>query len=227
MILTGRGMEREHTMSDACCAPLIDVVQLRGRHKRVLRAVLAINLATFVWMIGAAILSRSSAVLSGGLDNFGDALTYAFSLAVVGSTAVAHARVAILKGVLILGAATVVAIQIVLRVANPAVPLFETIGVAGILNLGANLGCLALLTPHRKDNLNMASVWECSRNDVYEGFAVLAAAAGVWIFRAGWPDLVVAIGLLGLFVRSGIRVLKDASAELGLGAETIPRRLNP
>ena len=51
----------------------------------------------------------------------------------------------------------------------------------------------------------MASVWECSRNDVLEGCAVIAAALGVWIFKAGWPDLVIAVALLLLFARSGRR----------------------
>ena len=60
----------------------------------------------------------------------------------------------------------------------------------------------------------MASAWECSRNDVWEGFAVLAAAASVWIFGAGWPDLVIAGILLLMFLRSSIRVLRNAWREL-------------
>lgn len=57
---------------------------------------------------------------------------------------------------------------------------------------------------------NMSSPWKCSRNDIYEGFAVLAAAAGVWLLDASWPDLVIASALLVLFLRSGLRVFRAA-----------------
>lgn len=91
--------------------------------------------------------------------------------------------------------------------------MFEGMGVAALLNLGANLVCLKLLMPYRNGDINLASAWECSRNDVYEGSAVLAAALGVWLFSAGWPDLLVAVALLLLFLRSAWRVLRSAWRE--------------
>ncbi|WP_368565553.1 cation transporter [Pseudoxanthomonas sp. UTMC 1351] len=203
-------------MTDSCCGcgKAIDVRALEARQRRVLVAVLAINLLTFLLMVAGAWYSRSSSLLSGALDNLGDALTYAMSLAVVGAGLQAKARVALLKGVLILGAAAAVAVQIVWRLFHPAVPLFEGMGVIALLNLGANLVCLKLLTPYRGGDINLASAWECSRNDVYEGFAVLAAALGVWMFGTGWPDLLIAGVLLLLFLRSAWRVLGSAWREM-------------
>ncbi|WP_149196144.1 cation transporter [Luteimonas suaedae] len=201
-------------MADSCCGKTIEVRALEARQKRVLVTVLAINAATFLMMVTAAILARSSSLLSGGLDNLGDALTYGLSLAVVGASVPAKARVAVFKGLLILGAAIAVGGQIAWRLMHPAVPLFETMGVAALLNLAANAVCLWLLSPYRHGDVNMASVWECSRNDVWEGVAVLAAAAGVWLFGSGWPDLVVAGALLLLFLRSALRVLASARREL-------------
>src|SRR3546814_19602188 len=81
-----------------------------------------------------------------------------------------------------------VAVQVGWRLAHPEVPIFEAIGIAALLNLAFNGICLWLLTPYRHGDVNMASAWECSRNDVFEGFAVLLAAVGVWLFDAGWPD---------------------------------------
>lgn len=201
-------------MADSCCGGTVDIRAMEARQRRVLMIVLAINAGTFVMMLGAAIYSGSSSLLSGGLDNFGDALTYLLSLVVVGAGARAKAKVALLKGLLILGAAVAVAIQIGWQLAHPGVPVFEAIGIAALLNLAFNGICLWLLTPYRDGDVNMASAWECSRNDVFEGFAVLAAAAGVWWFDAGWPDLVVAAALLVLFLRSAWRVLRNAWAEL-------------
>ena len=193
-----------------CCGCEINVQALQEKQRRVLRTVLVINAATFLMMVAAAIYSRSSSLLSGGLDNLGDTLTYALSLAVVGASFQAKARVAMVKGGLILTAAIVVGLQIAWRLANPTIPIFEGMGLAALLNLGANLGCLRLLTPYRRGDVNLASAWECSRNDVYEGVAVLAAAAGVWLFKAGWPDVVVAVALLAMFLRSAVRVLGAA-----------------
>ena len=68
---------------------------------------------TFFMMIAAATSSKSSSLLSGALDNFGDALTYALSFAAIGLANTVKARVAQLKGFLIMGAAVVIAFQIV------------------------------------------------------------------------------------------------------------------
>lgn len=124
------------------------------------------------------------------------------------------AKVAFLKGLLILGAAVAVAAQIAWRLKNPGVPVFEAMGLAGVLNLSANAFCLWLLTPHRNGDINLSSAWECSRNDIYEGCAVLLAAFAVWVFGAGWPDLVIASALLLLFLRSAVRVMRGARQEL-------------
>lgn len=201
-------------MNDSCCQNQIDAGALEERQRRVLVMVLMINAVTFLMMITAAAFSGSSSLLSGALDNFGDALTYALSLAVIGATCAAKARVALFKGLLIFGAAVAVAVQIGWHISNVETPIVETMGVAALLNLAANLLCLRLLYPYRNSDVNMASVWECSRNDVMEGFAVIVATLAVWVFGSGWPDIMVAIALLALFLRSASRVLKGAWREL-------------
>ncbi|CAN7337727.1 cation transporter [Pseudoxanthomonas sp. LjRoot168] len=205
-------------MPECCgCGKVVDVAGMQAKQRKVLVIVLVIvlliNLATFVMMAVAAWHSHSSSLLSGSLDNLGDALTYAVSLAVVGASAHLKGRVALLKGFLILGAAFAVGVQIVWRLAHPGVPIFESMGVAALLNLAANAVCLWLLTPYRAGDINMASAWECSRNDIYEGAAVILAAALVLAFGAGWPDLLIAAALLVLFLRSAVRVLRAAWRE--------------
>jgi len=197
-------------MPDSCCSGTVDLLAMQARQRRVLMIVLAINIATFVMMLAVAIYSHSSSLLSGSLDNLGDALTYLLSLLVVGASGRAKAKVALLKGLLIFAAAVAVAVQIGWRLAHPEVPVFEAIGIAGLANLALNGVCLWLMTPYRHGDVNMASAWECSRNDVFEGLAVLLAAAGVWWSGAGWPDLLVAGALLLLFLGSAWRVLRSA-----------------
>lgn len=217
-------------MSECCgCGKVVDVAAMQARQRRVLGWVLAINLSTFAMMAFAAWHSRSSSLWSGSLDNLGDALTYAISLAVVGASSRAKGWVALFKGALILGAALAVAIQIAWRLGHPAVPLFGSMGIAAALNLAANAACLWMLTPYRKGDVNLSSAWECSRNDIFEGVAVLLASALVWLFGAGWPDLLIAMALLALFLRSAARVLRAAWREVRAnraGATPAVRREN-
>ena len=204
-------------MADSCCSGTVDIRAMEARQRRVLMIVLAINIATFAMMLAAAIYSGSSSLLSGSLDNLGDALTYLLIIAVIGASTRAKAKVALLKGLLILGAAIAVAVQIGWRLAHPEVPVFEAIGIAALLNLAFNGICLWLLTPYRHGDVNMGSAWECSRNDVFEGMAVLLAAVGVWLFEAGWPDLLIAAALLMMFLRSAWRVLRSAWRSYSMG----------
>lgn len=210
----------DRTMSDSCCQGSVDTRSLQKRQRRVLMLVLVINALTFIMMITAATISGSSSLYSGALDNLGDALTYALSFAVVGTAAAMKARVALFKGLLIMGAAIAVAVQIAWHLSHLDTPIFTTMGGAAVLNLAANLVCLWLLHPHRRNDVNMASVYECSRNDVLEGVSVIAAALAVWLFDSGWPDIVIATALLVLFTRSAARVLQGAWRELYPGMST-------
>ncbi|MBV6841376.1 cation transporter [Xanthomonas euvesicatoria] len=204
-------------MSDACCGcgKTLDVAAMQARQRRVLWWVLTINTGSFALMLAGALHSGAASLLSGSLDNLGDALTYALSLAVVSASLTAKARVALLKAGMILLAALAVAAEIGWKLAHPQLPLFQSMGggVAG-LNFAANLVCLRLLWPYRSGDINLASAWACSRNDVYEGVAVLAASAAVWAFGSGWPDLLIAGVLLLLFLRSAWQVARGAWAEL-------------
>ena len=201
-------------MGDSCCQGSVDTSALQVRQRRILASVLVINAATFFMMIVAAKISGSSSLLSGALDNLGDALTYALSFAVVGSANTVKAKVALFKGFLITGAAVAVAIQIGWRLFYMEAPIFETMSIAATINLAANAVCLALLHRYRHSDVNMSSVWECSRNDVFEGFAVIAAVLFVWVFDSGWPDILIALALLIMFLRSASRVLLRAWGDL-------------
>ena len=206
-------MNQKYQMAD-CCGGNLEIEKLAVAQKRVLTQVMIINFVTFLGMVSAAWLSHSSALLSGTLDNLGDALTYALSMAVVSAGALAKAQVALFKGFLISFAALAVAVQVAWRLLHPETPVVMTMSIAAILNLAANSFCLWLLTAYKDDDVNMSSVYECSRNDVFEGVAVIVTAGAVWLFRSPWPDLLVAIGLLIMFSRSAARVLTSAFEEL-------------
>ncbi|GAB4302700.1 MAG: cation diffusion facilitator family transporter [Thiohalomonadaceae bacterium] len=197
-----------------CCDQGCTLEGLRARQRGTLRAVLAINALMFLVMVTAALCGQSSALLADSLDNLGDALTYGLSLYAVARGARVKAQVALFKGMLIFLAASVVAGQLLYRLFVPAVPLFEVMGVFSLLGLAANALCLALLWRHRYEDVNMSSVWECSRNDIISNLAVFVAAGAVWLAGSGWPDLVVAGLLVVVLWRSAWRVIRSAQRAL-------------
>jgi Co/Zn/Cd efflux system component len=168
----------------------------------------------FLVIAAAALYGNSSALLADSLDNLGDALTYGLSLYAVSRGALAKAKVALFKGGLILLAALAVVAQVIYKLLVPSTPLFEVMGAFSLLGLAANSMCLFLLWRHRHEDVNMSSVWECSRNDIASNLSVFVAAGAVWLTGSAWPDILVALGLAWLLIRSAIRVIKSALMEL-------------
>lgn len=197
-----------------CCDKDDAIGALRERQSSTPKIVLAINVAMFVGGIGAGIYAGSSALLSDSLDNLGDALTYGLSLYAVYQASRAKAQVALFKGGLILLAALIVFGQVIYKLIYPAVPIFELMGVVSLLALAGNSIVLLLLTRHRTDDVNMSSVWECSRNDIASNISVFVAAVAVWFTQSGWPDILIALALVVLFLRSAFRVFTNARQEL-------------
>jgi Co/Zn/Cd efflux system component len=197
-----------------CCSDDCSLEQLQKRQRGTLQAVLGINALMFFVIVGAALYGHSTALLADSLDNLGDALTYGLSLYAVTKGPVIKAKVALFKGGLIFLAALVVAAQILYKLFVPSVPLFATMGIFSLVGLAANALCLYLLWRHRHEDVNMSSVWECSRNDIASNLSVLVAAGAVAISGSGWPDLLVALGLLTILLRSAYRVIMSARAVL-------------
>ncbi|MEE9425734.1 MAG: cation transporter [Methylococcales bacterium] len=200
-------------MSDYCdnnCA--IDALQKSQRGT--LTIVLGVNAVMFLVIVVAALYSNSTALLADSLDNLGDAITYALSLYAVSRSNTVKAKVALFKGGLILIAACAIGAQIVYKILVPSIPVVEVMGAFSLIGLAANLLCLYLLWRHRNEDVNMSSVWECSKNDIASNLSVFLAAGAVWITGSGWPDILVAFGLVCLLTRSSIRVIKSAVMEL-------------
>src|SRR5688500_10165811 len=201
-------------MSDCCSEKGCVIEALIARQRATLKIVLVINAVLFVVELASGLFARSTALLSDSLDNLGDAATYGLSLYAVSRGARDKARVALFKSGLILAAGLFVSGQVIYSIVHPGVPVFETMGIVSVVALAANVTCLALLWKHRMDDVNMSSVWECSRNDIASNLSVFVAAGAVWATGAGWPDLLVGAALAVLLLRSAANVSHSALVEL-------------
>lgn len=178
--------------------------------RRVLWTVLAINLLLFAGEFGAGWWADSSALQADSLDSLGDALVYALSLWVVGGTLRQRTKAVFLKGGIQALFGLAVLVEVGRRAWFGAEPLAPVMAVAAAVALVGNLISFALLTRFRSDDMNMRSVWLCSRNDLVNNAGVIAAAGLVAWFDAAWPDLVVGMLVALLFLRTAAHVLAGA-----------------
>ena len=86
--------------------------------------------------------------------------------------------------------------------------------VFGSAALVANVICLSLLWRFRKQDVNMASTFECSRNDVISNVGVLIAAGAVAILSSPWPDILIGGAMAVIVLRSAVRVLRGSLPQL-------------
>lgn len=184
------------------------------RRRRLLWTVLLINAVLFVGEFFAAIWADSSALLADSADNLGDVLTYAISIAVVGGALHRRARAALVKGVIQLAFGVAVLAEIARKLVMGFEPLPSIIVVAAAIALVGNLACLVLLTAQRNHDINMKSVWLCSRNDVIGNVAVIVSALAVAATGLGWLDLAVGAAMATLFLQTGASVVRQARREM-------------
>ena len=202
---------------DACCAGKACVLErFRERQATTLRLVLLVNAGMFVVELIFGLLAGSVALLADSLDMLGDALVYGFSLYVVARSPVWKARAAVMKAAVMGLFGAFVFGQLVYKLVDPQVPTFETMGAVGAAALAANTVCFALLWRHRAEDINMRSVWLCSRNDLVANVSVLLAAWAVWVTMSPWPDIAVGALICVLFLRSALLVAREARDELRL-----------
>lgn len=199
-------------MTDCCSNAACEIEKLQARQSKTLKVVLAINSGMFLVEFAAGLMAASTALLADSLDMLGDALVYGLSLYVVSRNDGWKAVSALIKGSIMALFGLFVLGQAAYKLFNPITPQFELIGLIGLIALAANAVCLALLWRHRAEDVNMRSVWLCSRNDIIANTSVLFAAFGVWLANSQWPDLVVGLGIAVLFLRSAFHVFKDAIA---------------
>lgn len=182
-------------------------------YRRALWAVIVLNGGMFLVEMTAGALAGSRALQADALDFGADAATYALSLAVIGRALGTRATVALLKGLSLAAMGLWVLGATAWGVLVQGVPDAPVMGVIGLLALVANVASVLLLMRWRDGDANVRSVWLCSRNDAIGNVAVMLAAVGVWGSGTGWPDLIVAALMAGLFLSSATQIIRRALAE--------------
>ena len=204
-------------MADHCCvskAQELEKLAKRADQRRVLVAVLIINAVMFFVEFGAGVLAGSTALIADATDMLGDALVYGVSIYALARSERWKAAAAMFKGVFILLLGVGIVLNVVAKVQSGIPPSSSLMLALGGLALVANLACLRLLWRFRGHDVNMASTFECSRNDVASNIGVLVAAGAVALLNSPWPDTIIGSAMAVLFLRSSFRVMVEAAPQL-------------
>jgi Co/Zn/Cd efflux system component len=204
-------------MADHCCAGKgkeLERLARQSEQRRVLQIVLLINAVMFAAEFSAGLIAGSAALMADSIDMLGDALVYALSLYALSRSERWKGGAALAKGLFILAFGIGIAIDIVIKLQSGVPPSSRLMLIFGAIALGANLICLRLLWRFRAQDVNMASTFECSRNDVISNVGVLIAAVAVGLLHSPWPDIIVGAIIAALFLRSSVSVIRSSLPSL-------------
>ncbi len=199
-------------MSESCCGAK-EFDGMSPGFRRALIAVIIINAGMFVVEMLAGAAAQSQALKADALDFIADAATYGLSLWVIGKPPRWRANAALVKaGSLFVMGASILALALY-RAIFVAQPVAELMGGIALLALAANVISVLILMRWRDGDANVRSVWLCSRNDAIGNIAVFVSAGIVWLTHSHWPDIIVAVGMAGLFLSSAFQILTQARHE--------------
>ena len=204
-------------MAVHCCESKgveLEKLARQAEQRRVLIVVLVINLAMFFAEFGAGLVAGSAALMADATDMLGDALVYGVSLYAIARSDRWKAGVAAFKGAFILLLGLGILVNVAIKLQSGVPPSSSLMLGFGGAALVANLICVVLLWRFRRQDVNMASTWECSRNDVISNVGVLAAAAMVAATSSPWPDLIIGLAMSVVVLRSAVRVLGESVPQL-------------
>jgi Co/Zn/Cd efflux system component len=180
--------------------------------RKVLWAVLAINLFLFVAEMVAGIISGSMGLVADSLDMLADSFVYGLSLYVVGGAILRKKKIARVSGYLQIALAILGFSEVVRRfIGYDSPPDFMVMIVVSTVALAANSFCLYLLQKAKSDEAHMKASWIFTSNDILANLGVIVAALLVMATGSNRPDLIIGAIMFAVVLRGAFRILQLAN----------------
>lgn len=184
-----------------------------AEQRKVLIQVLALNLLLVVLLATTGTLADSSGLIANALDNASDALVYAISLFAVGRSSHWKRMAAIASGILLLLFAVGVLGDTVRRFLTGSEPVGPLMMGMAAVAAGINYWCMRLLARLSEKDVNLRAAETFSFNDFVSNGGILVAGALVAWTGERWPDLLVGLAVVGIALKGGVEILRDARKE--------------
>lgn len=182
---------------------------LSNKYRRILWICLIANAVMFLVQAVFSMTSFSASLLANSADFLADAINYGITLFVIGGSLASKRRASIIKGVSLAATGLWAAFETMHHTFDQTTPKADIMGWVSLVALGVNLFCAFLLYKYREGDINIRSVWICSRNDALGNIAVMVAACGVFATATVWPDVLIAAILAGLALHGSYQILSQ------------------
>lgn len=183
--------------------------ETEGSQKKILWAVLGINLSFFLIEIISGFLAHSMGLVADSLDMLADATVYGLSLWAVGSTLTRKKNVATLSGYFQLLLALIGLFEVGRRfIGFEQMPDFRIMIFISVFALIANSVCLYLLQKSKSSEAHMKASMIFTSNDVIINTGVILAGILVLVTNSKYPDLIIGLIIFLIVSRGAFRILK-------------------
>ena len=179
-------------------------------YRKILWICLALNAGMFGVEAFSSLAALSASLLANSADFLADAFNYGITLFVISRSHRAKRQASVVKGVSLAVTGLWAAYETLHHTVVQNVPEAGVMGWVSLVALAINVFCAVLLYKYRSGDINMRSVWICSRNDALGNIAVMVAAGGVFATATVWPDVVVAAILAGLALHGAYQILSQS-----------------
>lgn len=191
-----------------------ELTHLDPGYRQALIVSAALNAVMFFAEGGVGLWIGSSALLADAVDFLEDAGIY--SLAVVALAWLprsrAQAGIAMSAGMFAVGLVAVW--QIVDRLLHGGAPSPVPMSATAFVALAVNVFCAWRLSPWKRGDASMRSVWLSTRNDAILNMVTIAAAGAVALTATAWPDLAAGVVIAALNLSASVEILRQSRREL-------------
>jgi Co/Zn/Cd efflux system component len=185
-----------------------------GLH-RVVKWVALLNLGYFGVEFAVALSIGSVSLFADSVDFLEDASVNLLIVMALGWTVRNRARLGMaLAGILLVpGLATLWTAWD--KIVAPVAPAPLALSLAGLGALVVNFSCAVMLVRYRHHSGSLTrAAFLSARNDAFANIAIIAAGlVTAFLWRSGWPDIVVGLGIAAMNVDAARQVWQAARAE--------------
>lgn len=181
-----------------------------AQDRKILWAVLWINLAQCVLGMGVGVWASSTALIGAALDNMADASVYAVGLYAIGRSVGAKVAAARLSGWLLIGLSVLLAVEVVRRFFGSEEPIGPAMMAMAAVNAGINVVCIRLIRRHKGEDVNFKASAIFTSNDSIVNLAILVSGVLVMWLGSNVPDLVLGIVSVLISANGGREILEQA-----------------
>lgn len=202
--------------SDGCgCTGDAKRAEVDPAYRRALWWVVILNVSFGLFEIAGGFLANSQALKADSLDFLGDGSITFVGLLALGWPGTTRAKIALTQGFFLGALGISVMGMAIWRTLYAIPPEPELMGGIGIAALAVNVTAAMILARFREGGDAQArAIWLFSRNDAINNVAVIAAAGLVFWLGSAWPDIIVALVIAVIFLRSAWQIIREARNEL-------------